>query len=540
MITPVKTSMKRVLVTEKLSPTGLEILRETVEVLEEYSLSESDLIQALKQVDGVIIRSKTQLTAEVIEQAGTLQVIGRAGIGYDNVDLDAASRKGILVMNVPEGSTISACEHTFGLILALARRIPLAAALMRSGKWNRSLVGVELDGKTLGIIGLGRIGAEVGRRAQAFGMDILVHDPYLSEEKAQALSVKKTDLDTLLSMADVITLHVPLVEATRGILSRTAFSKVKPDVLIVNCSRGAVIDQEALVEALEGDRIGGVALDVFEVEPPDFDVPLFTRKFDKLVTTPHLGASTAEAQEKVAVSIARQVKNALSGEGYCNSVNLPRVSREMAEKLKPYLRLVEKLASFMLQWTRSSRDLEVSYEGEVSTLDTDYLALAILKGCLTQISDQIVNHVNAPILAAEHDLQLTTAKRTGVSTASHRSRVRLSVLCGPGEASREAAVTGVLGEDGQPRLRRLDHYGVDFPLEGTILMIVHSDRPGVVGRIGSILGNSKVNIGRMEVLRSDEVGRAMMLITVDSAIAPRVLTNICELDEIHQASTIQL
>jgi D-3-phosphoglycerate dehydrogenase len=523
----------KVLVTEELSGAGLALLREHFEVEERLGLKTEELKAALKDATAVIVRSKTQLTGHVLD-GSTLKVIGRAGVGYDNIDLEAASRNGILVMNVPDGSTVSACEHTFALLLSLVRRIPEASASMREGKWRRDLMGNELFGKTLGVIGLGKIGAEVAKRARAFEMKVIGYDPYLPKERAEDMGITLMAVKELLAQADVITLHVPLTEATRKMIGPREFEAMKPTAYIINCARGPLIVEEALATALEAARIAGAAVDVYSVEPPDFGMALLSRGLGNLITTPHLGASTAEAQEKVATIIAQQVTRALIDEDFLNSVNLPRISKEMMEKVRPWIRLAEKLASFGIQLQQGlPGEMELAFEGDVARLDAEFISLGALKGFLEQVVEGQVTYVNAPILARDKGIQLAQVKRQ--ATGNYKSAL---VLSSPGAGG--LVLGGAVSPQAEPRLVQINEFRLDFPLDGRFLVVEHHDQPGAVGRVGTVLGNSHINIDRMEVCRKGQHQSAMMIITVDEAVPERVMDNLRELDDVQRVTAIEL
>jgi D-3-phosphoglycerate dehydrogenase len=524
----------KVLVTEELSPAGLALLREHFEVDEKLGLKPEELKAALKEATAVIIRSKTQLTGSVLDGATQLKVIGRAGVGYDNIDMEAASKMGILVMNVPDGSTVSACEHTWALMLSLVRRIPEANAAMRGGKWRRDLMGNELYGKTIGVVGLGKIGAEVAKRARAFEMRVVGFDPFLPRDRAEAMGITMLPLKELYAQADVITLHTPLTEQTRKMIGAKEIETMKPTAVIINCARGPLIDEEALGEALEKKRIAGAAVDVYAVEPPDFSAPFLARGLPNLITTPHLAASTAEAQEKVGTIIAQQVTRALIDDDFLNSVNLPRISKEMMEKVRPFIRLAERLASFAIQLVQGPPgESELAFEGDVARLDTEFISLGALKGFLEQVEGGQVTYVNAPILAREKGIQLAQVKRQG--SANYRSAL---VLQNPGPPP--LVLGGAVNAQGEPRLIQVNDYRMDFPLAGRFLVMEHRDQPGAVGRVGTVLGNSHINIDRMEVCRRQQGQGAMMIITVDEAVPARVLDNLRELDDIQRVTAIDI
>lgn len=520
----------KVLVTEELSAAGLALLREHFQVEEKLGLKPEELKEALKDATAVIVRSKTQLKGSILDGTA-LKVIGRAGVGYDNIDLEAASRNGILVMNVPDGATISACEHTWALLLSLVRRVPEANAAMRGGKWRRDLMGNELFGKTLGVVGLGKIGAEVAKRARAFEMKVIGFDPYVTKERAEAMEITLLPLKDVIAQADVITLHVPLTESTRHMIGAKELDSMKPGACIVNCARGPLIDEEALAHALETKRIGGAALDVFTVEPPDFGGVLLSKNLPNLITTPHLGASTFEGQEKVATIMAQQVTRALIDDDFLNSVNLPKISKEMMTQVRPFIRLAERLASFAIQLLRGlPGETELAFEGDVSRLDTEFISLGVMKGFLDQVVEGQVTYVNAPILAREKGIKIAQVKRQ--AHANYRSAL---ILNQPG-----LKLGGAVNPEGEPRLIQVNEYRMDFPLEGRFLVIEHQDKPGAVGRVGTVLGNSHINIDRMEVCRKGQHGAAMMIITVDEAVPARVMDNIRELDDVERVMAIEI
>lgn len=526
----------RVLVSEPLSEAGLDELRAHFDVDYRPECTDAELGGALEAAQALIVRSKTRVTAPRIRAARSLRVIGRAGVGYDNIDLDAATERGILVMNVPDANTMAATEHTFALMLALARRIPQAVQTMREQKWKRSdLVGHELYEKTLGVVGFGRIGKEIAHRAQAFGMSVLVFDPYVTEEKATALGVGLASLDALLARSDFMTLHVPLTDATRKLIGREQLARMKPTAFLINCARGGIIDDEALAEALAQRRISGAALDVYVTEPPDFSAPLLAGNLPNLICTPHLGASTEEAQEKVGTSIARQVTSALVNEEFANSVNLPVIDPVELAKLRPFMRLAERMAVFLARWLETRvGQLELVCEGEVARLDTGYVQRAALKGFLSCCLEGPVTYVNAPKLAEQRGLKLMQSLKAG--GGAWTSRITLANRTDSGCQFLAGSVTTA----GEPRLTSVNDFEIDMSLEGKILLFFHHDQPGVIGRVGTILGNSKVNIGRMEVGRKGQGEDAIMVLSVDSEVDDRVLANLRELDEIRDVRMIGL
>ncbi len=531
------TAGRRILVTEPLSDAGLELLRRDFEVDYQPSISDEELTAALPGADALIVRSKTQVSSERIGIAGRLKVIGRAGVGYDNIDLEAATERGILVMNVPDANTMAATEHTFALMLSLVRRIPMAVEQMRNQQWRRSeLVGHELFQKTLGIVGFGRIGKEIARRALAFDMSVMVFDPYVTEEKAQSLNVQLADLDTLLTDSDLVTLHVPLSDATRGLIGKERLGKMKSTAYLINCARGGIVDDDDLVDALRDGTIAGAGLDVYVTEPPDFSAPLLSAGFPNLLCTPHLGASTQEAQERVGTSIARQVSAALLDDEFANSVNLPKIDPQELKQLRPYMKLGEQLGRFLARWIRTrTGKMELVCEGEVSRLDVEYVHRAVLKGFLSACFEQPVTYVNAPRLAEQHGIKIGLTRRSA-STTAFSSSVSLS---NEGEGVRRY-LAGTVSPTGDARLIGVDEFELEIPLEGKMLLIFHQDRPGVVGRVGTILGDRGVNIGRMEVGRRGQGDDAIMVLTVDSEIDRSVMETLQQLDDMRDVSMIGL
>ena len=524
----------KILVSEPISEVGLAELRRSFTVDYRPELADSQLVAALADADALIVRSKTKVTAEAIAAGERLRVIGRAGVGYDNIDLEAATARGILVMNVPDANTISATEHTFALMFALARRIPAAVRSMSEGKWARAqLVGHELFEKTLGIVGFGRIGKEVAQRARAFGMRVLVQDPFVTPERAADLGVELAELDPLLAESDVVTLHCPLTDTTRKLIDAGRLALMKRSAFLINCARGGILDEEALVAALKEGRLAGAALDVFPKEPPDFTSPLHSSSLPGLICTPHLGASTEEAQEKVGTAIARQVAAALLGGEYANSVNLPAIEPSELRRLQPYMRLGERLGAFMARWMPSRMGgLELSCEGEVAGLEVEFVRRSVLRGFLSCCLDGPVTAVNAPQLARQSGLELTDVRRPGPGAG----RLVLSMRT----AGESHQLAGGLSAAGDPRLHRVDGFELELGLEGNILLFFHRDKPGVIGRVGTILGDSHINIGRMEVGRRGQGDDAIMVLTVDSEVPAPVLARLGQLGEVAGVKMISI
>ncbi len=473
----------------------------------------------------VIVRSNVRVTREVLEAGTELRVVGRAGIGVDNIDVEAATRLGIAVVNAPGGNVVTTAEHTLALLLSLARRVPQACASLREGRWEKKrFVGRELRGKTLGVIGVGRVGSVVAELAQGLRMKVLGHDPYLSEERASQLGVERVGLDELLARADVITVHTPLTPETRGLLGREAFARMKPGVLLVNCARGGIVDEEALEEALESGRVGGAALDVFPEEPPP-PKPLYRR--DDVVVTPHLGASTVEAQESVAVEVADNVIAFLTRGVAPNALNAPSVAPEALERLGPHLDLAERLGRFLGQVLEGPVDaVEVGLHGETAARGADLLSAAVLRGLLGPILTTRVNLVNAAAVARDRGIRVTTA--TSTETGDFADLVTVTV----GGGHRPLRVEGALFGKREPRIVRFNEFRLDALPQGTLLVIYNRDVPGVIGNIGTCLGRHGINISGMYNGRGEPGGTAITLVNIDGTAPPGVLEDLAGLPNI--------
>jgi D-3-phosphoglycerate dehydrogenase len=512
----------RVLISDQMDPKAEQIFRERgcdVDVI--TGQSPEELARIIGNYDGLAIRSSTRLTKELIEVATNLKVVGRAGIGVDNIDIPAASVKGIVVMNTPFGNSITTAEHAIALMFALARQLPEADASTQAGKWEKNrFMGVEVTGKTLGLIGAGNIGSIVASRAIGLKMKVVAFDPFLTPERAVEMGVEKVDLDTLLARADFITLHTPLTDQTRNILSRENIAKCKKGVRIINCARGGLVDEEALKQALDSGQVGGAALDVFAKEPAK-ESPLFgTANF---ISTPHLGASTDEAQVNVAIQVAEQLSDYLVHGGVANALNMPSLSAEEAPKLKPYMALAENLGSLVGQLAHDNlTQISIEVEGAAAQLNIKPITGAVLAGFMRRYSDT-VNMVNAPYLAKERGLDVREIRhdREGV----YHTLVRVSVGTSQGERS----VAGTLFGKDQPRLVEIFGIGIEAELEGHMLYIVNEDAPGFIGRLGSLLGESGINIGTFHLGRREAGGEAVLLLSVDQAIPESVLKTACEM-----------
>jgi D-3-phosphoglycerate dehydrogenase / 2-oxoglutarate reductase len=509
--------MTRVLIREPIAEAGIDLLRERFDV---DVVPDGDLAETIGDYDAIIIRSGTKLTADLIERAGRLKVIGRAGVGVDNVDLAAASKRGIVVANAPQSTVISAAEHTLGLLLALTRQIPQAHGALKEGRWERSsFPGMELADKTLGLIGFGRIGQQVARRARGFEMHVRAFDPYVAPERFRELGVERAEtLDDLVSDADFVSVHSTLTPETRGLLGREQIERMKDGVRIVNVARGELVDEDALVEALASGKVAGAALDVFAEEP--YSGPLLG--LPNVVVTPHLAASTQEAQDRAGVIVAEQVAAALDGGVVTNALNVPAVAAEDLDALGPYLPLATNLGALAIELAGGTADrLDFRYLGELADRDTRLLTVAALNGAFRGRVEQPVNYVNAPLVAKERGIEVREERRRA-------SRHFKSLMTVTAVADGQELVVGgtITGRDDEPRLVRALGYDIEIAIEPLMLFVVNDDRPGRIGRLGTLLGEAEINIANMAVSRNRPRSRALMVLTLDSPITPEVLERI--------------
>jgi D-3-phosphoglycerate dehydrogenase / 2-oxoglutarate reductase len=528
--------MIKILISDPLAEEGLKILTDVKEfqVDVKTELKPQTLKEIIKDYDALVVRSATKVTKEVIGQAGKLKVIGRAGVGLDNVDLDAATQKGIIVMNTPAGNTISTAEHAMSMILALSRNIPQANVSVKSGEWIRSkFMGVEVYNKILGVIGFGRIGSEVAKRASSFGMRILTYDPYLSREVAQSLGVEVAELKELLEKSDYITVHTPLSDETRHMLSTEEFAIMKKGVRLVNCARGGIIDEAALVEAVKRGIVAAAALDVFEKEPLPVDSELL--KFDNIITTPHLGASTEEAQVNVAVEVAEIVRDALLGKGIRNAANYPCLESEVCRILDPYINLSERLGSFSAQLVEGRfHELNINYSGDITQYDLSPLTMSLAKGVLTPILKETVNFVNAVSLAKGRGIKIKESKSS--KEEEFVNLIQLEIKTDK-ETKR---IYGTLSSNKQPRIVKVDEYYVELSPAGEMIFIQNWDRPGVIGNLGMLLGKLNINIAAMTFGREKAGGKAISVLNVDSAVSAETIDKINKLENILTAKVIKI
>jgi len=520
--------MVKVLISDKMSPVAANVFRERgIEVDEKPGLDKQALAEIIGDYDGLAVRSATKVTEKLLAATDRLKIVGRAGIGVDNIDLAAATASGICVMNTPFGNSITTAEHTIAMIMALARQIPEADRSTQAGKWEKSrFMGVEVYGKTLGVIGCGNIGAIVADRAQALRMRVIAFDPFLSPERATDLGVEKVELDDLLARADVITLHTPITDSTRNIINAGSIKQMKPGVRIVNCARGGLIVEEDLKAAIDEGHVAGAAVDVYSAEPAT-DNPLFG--LPGVIATPHLGASTAEAQENVALQVAEQMSDFLLHGAVANALNMPSVTAEEAPRLMPYMKLGAQLGSFAGQLTETGlRKVVIEYEGNVAELNTRPLTATILQGLLQPLMDS-VNMVNAPIVAKERNIEISEIKHDRPS--DYQTLIRLTVTAE--RLSRSVAGT-IFGGD-RPRIVQIKDIDVEVELGPHMLYITNADEPGFIGALGTALGDAGVNIATFHLGRSKPGGDALALIEIDQPLKPAVVEAVSALPHVRQA-----
>ena len=523
----------KILVSDPLSVKGLELLRQHACVDEKTGLSADELRGIIGTYDALVVRSSTRVTRPIIEAGRRLKVIGRAGVGVDNIDLSAATEKGIIVVNVPGANTISAAELTLALLVSLARNIPGANHSVKEGAWARGkFMGIELNQKTLGIVGLGHVGSEVGRRARALGMHLLCSDPHIPAEQAAKIGVEMVELDYLLRRADFVSLHVPLIPATRYLIGPAELSLMKPGAMLINCARGGIVDEAALHEALVEKRIAGAALDVFEKEPPEGS-PLL--RLDNVIATPHLGAHTREAQTNVSLQAAEQVLKALSGEPVTSAVNLPALVPETAAALEPYLPLMRLLGNFYMQFYGGSIDeIELLYSGEIAALPLAPLTASCLAGLLKGVVSSPVTPVNASLIAQRRGIKVRESSTAELQ--SYSSLVQIKVR----EGGKEKCLAGTLLGQDDIRLTRIGDYRIEVVPARYMLITTHHDRPGVVGTVGSLLGDEGVNIASMQLGRRVVGGEAMMVLQVDERISPEVMRKLEQNEVFASARFVEL
>ncbi len=524
----------KVLVSDKLSETAVQIFRDRgidVDFMPELGKDKDKLAEVIGQYDGLAIRSATKVTAKLLERAENLKVIGRAGIGVDNVDREAASKRGVIVMNTPFGNMITTAEHAIAMMFAVARQIPEASASTHAGKWEKSrFMGVELTGKTLGVIGAGNIGGIVCDRARGLKMKVIAYDPFLSAEKAEKMGVEKVELETLLTRADFITLHVPLTDQTRNILSAENLAKTKKGVRIINCARGGLVDEEALAELLKSGHVAGAAFDVFSVEPAT-ENPLFG--LPNVVCTPHLGAATTEAQENVALQVAEQMSDYLLTGAVTNALNMPSVTAEEAKVMSPWIKLSDHLGAFIGQMTDEPiKAINILYDGVAATMNLEALNCAVIAGIMKRANPD-VNLVSAPVIAAERGIKISTTNQA--KSGAFEGYVKVTVVT----AKRERSIAGTVFSDGKPRFIQIKGINIDAEIGAHMLYTTNEDVPGIIGTLGQTMGDNGVNIANFTLGRAAAKGEAIALLYVDDVVPEPVVAKLRDTGLFRQVKPLQ-
>jgi D-3-phosphoglycerate dehydrogenase len=522
----------KVIVADSINQKGIDNLKEVAEVIVDTDISPEELLNTISEYEAIIIRSRTKVTREIIGRADKLKIIARAGVGVDNVDVEAATEKGIMVVNAPESTSITVAEHTMGLMLSAARKIAIADKSVKDGNWDKKrFMGVELRGKTLGVVGMGRIGSQVVKRCKAFEMDVIVYDPYLPKEVAKQMGVKLAEIEKVFKEADFITIHVPLTPETKHIISDSELEMMKDDAFIINCARGGIIDEDALFNALQNNKIGGAALDVYEQEPPKGSKLL---SLDNIVATPHIAASTKEAQRDAAIIVANEVIDVLKGNAPKNVLNMPMVDQKIFEEIKPYLELCKQLGSFISQSiTGQIKELEIVYCGELAEMSNqEILTRTVLQGVLNSILSDPANMINAPTLARERGITITEGKTHDAQ--GYGSLVKVKAI----SESDEFSVEGT--DLHEPTIIKINNYWVDVKPEGHMFIAKYNDIPGSIGAIGTKLGERNINIGIMQVGRDTASGKAIMILTIDQKIPDDVLEEVKDLDNVFDAVGLEL
>jgi len=521
-------NVKRVLISDTLSPEGIEILKNTpgIEVDVQTSLTPDELKGIIKDYDGLAIRSATKVTKEIIERADRLKVVGRAGIGVDNVDVNAASKRGIVVMNTPGGNTITTGEHTIAMLFALARQIPQATASMKSGKWDKkTFMGAELYNKTLGIIGIGRVGTIVADR-------VIAYDPFLAPETAEKMGVTLVSLDELLKRSHFISVHTPLTKDTKNLLNAAAIAKMRDGVFIVNCARGGIVNEKDLLDALNAGKVAGAALDVFEEEPTKNKELV---NHPNVICTPHLGAATDEAQRNVAIAIAEQIADFLTKGEIRNAINFPSVSAELLTHIQPYLTLAEKLGTFEAQIVKGGiEEVAVEYAGDIVNYNVAPLTIALLKGLLTPILNANINFINAPFIAKERNIKVVESKSSEVKDFTSMISVTIRTT-----EEKSFAAGAIFGKQ-DPRIVRIEKFSMEVIPEGHMIVLYNNDKPGVIGNIGTTLGNNGINIARFQLSREHVDGKALVVLSTDTVVPPDILKKLRELPNVLSLTQLEM
>jgi D-3-phosphoglycerate dehydrogenase / 2-oxoglutarate reductase len=527
--------MKKVLVSDKLSPEAIEIFKREseIEVDVKTGLPAEELQAIIKDYDALAIRSATKVTKALLEKAEKLRVIARAGVGLDNVDIDAATQKGIVCMNTPDGNTITTGEHTIAMMLSLARQIPQATASMKAGKWEKNkFMGHEFCNKILGVIGTGRVGSTVADRAQGLKMKVIAFDPFISPEAAAKLGITLATLDEIFEKADFITVHTPLTKETEGIVNAAAFAKMKKGVFVINCARGGIINEKDLYDALVSGKVAGAALDVF-VDEPTKNLELVA--LENVICTPHLGASTDEAQTNVAIAVAEQIVAYLLKGEIKNAVNFPSISAEMMQVMQPYLALAERLGRFKSQLVSGAiKEVMIEYSGDILNYNVAPITISLLKGMLTPILHDTVNYINAPVVAKERGIKVVESRSSEVT--DYTNLIRLTIKTSQEESS--AAAT-LFGKEDQ-RIVRINKFTLEVIPEGHMLILYNYDKPGVIGNIGTTLGNNNVNIARLHLGREQVDQQALVVLSTDSAVPEEVLQKLRNLPHVISVKSLKM
>ena len=527
--------MKKVLVSDKLSPEGVKILESTegIQVDVNTGLTPAELKGIIKDYDGLVIRSATKVTEEIIAAADNLKVVGRAGIGVDNVDINAASKRGIVVMNTPGGNTVTTAEHAISMMCSLARQIPLATASMKNGKWEKSkFIGTEMLNKTLGIVGIGRIGSIVADRAQGLKMHVIAYDPFISQEGAEMLGVSLVTLDELFARADFISIHSPMTKETKNIINAQAFVKMKKGVFIINCARGGIVSEVDLFDALQSGKIAGAALDVFEEEPTKNNALV---ALENVICTPHLGASTDEAQVNVAIAVAEQIGAYLTTGEISNAVNFPSVNAELLRIVQSYISLTEQLGKFHAQIvTGAINEVAIEYSGEIINYNVAPLTVALLKGLLSPILTGAINYINAPVIAKERGIKVKESKNTKIE--DYTSMVSLTIKSSAGQSY----TAGTLFGKQNARIVRIDEFTLEAIPEGHMLCIYNNDLPGVIGSVGATLGQNGVNIAHINLSRDKGLKKALVVLSTDTSISEDALARLRELPHVISVTPLEM
>jgi D-3-phosphoglycerate dehydrogenase / 2-oxoglutarate reductase len=527
--------MRKILISDNLSPEGLEIFKKIpgIEVDSRSKTSADELKAIIKDYDALVIRSATRVTQEVIDLADKLVIIGRAGIGLDNVDIPAATKRGIVVMNTPGGNAVTTGEHAIAMMLSLVRYIPQATASMKAGKWEKNkFTGHEFLNKTLGIVGIGRVGSIVADRAQGLKMKVLAYDPFITPEVAEKAGITLASLDEIYEQADIITIHTPMTKETRGLINAAAFAKMKKGVYIVNCARGGLVSEKDLYDALRSGKVAGAALDVFEEEPPK-NMELIG--LDNVICTPHLGASTDEAQVNVAIAIAEQICAYLTTGEIKAAANFPSVSGEILAVLRPYLNLAEKLGKFEAQLvTGAIKEVAVEYSGEILNFNIAPVTISLLKGLLTPILNESVNYINAPVVAKERGIKVVESRSSEVK--DYTSMISVTIKTAKGET----IVAGTIFGRQEPRIVRINKFTVEVIPEGRMFVMFNYDKPGVIGNIGTTLGENDVNISRLHLSRTQVDGKAMVVLSTDSMVSADVIEKLRKLPHVISVTDLEM